>query len=352
MRVASFLLSAAFLSLGCGDSKLTRDRAADVISTSLGFPRTGLTEKFGCARQAYQWNNSRVAEAMLTKGLITYPEVDHQRMNMMIMYVAHSVDLTPEGLKYKVGEVYEGGNYRQLYCIMRVADQAFGTVTGIRETADGTSAEVDYTWQYVNVTPFGELVPLLFHPQRPEYAADKLRPSTIELSKYDDGWRVKGMSSPRDIRTAREAAHATAKREERPAATPSSPAPTPASATQQPPAAQAPLVGAASIAIGSFGKIPDEFMGAGCSYSRKAGGSPIFVESAMSGDAAMTLNGRIVKLAWMEKRKLYVGEAFEVSKDVKTVSTGHESVVEDGYLVVTAKDGGRTREAVHGGCGA
>ena len=78
---------------------------------------------------------------------------------------------------------------------------------------------------------------------------------------------------------------------------------------------------------------------------------PIFIED-VGGNAVMKLNGKTVKLKWLEKRNIYFGESFEVSKNTQTISTGHESVEEEGYITVKSKDGGVTKEKIYGGCGA
>lgn len=105
------------------------------------------------------------------------------------------------------------------------------------------------------------------------------------------------------------------------------------------------------INIESFSKIPDEFYGAGCSYSKTKNGNPVFIEDVM-GNAIMKLNGKIVKLKWLEDQNIYVGESFEVSKNTQTISTGHESVEEEGYITIKSKDGGLAKEKIYGGCGA
>jgi hypothetical protein len=115
-----------------------------------------------------------------------------------------------------------------------------------------------------------------------------------------------------------------------------------------------------AIMIEAFDKIPDEFgMGAGCSYAKTRNGRPIFVDDSMSGNAAMMLNGKIVKLEFLDQRQssegttnTYKNPQFEVSITTKSTKTGHESMSAEGYLTVKAKDGTVVKEKIYGACGA
>jgi hypothetical protein len=120
-------------------------------------------------------------------------------------------------------------------------------------------------------------------------------------------------------------------------------------------------VGAApAIVIDAFSKIPEEFgMGAGCSYAKTRNGKPIFVDNSMSGDAAMVINGKIVKLAFLEQRQssegvtnIYKHSDFEVSVTTRSTKTGRESTSEEGHVTVKAKDGTVVKERIYGACGA
>lgn len=119
--------------------------------------------------------------------------------------------------------------------------------------------------------------------------------------------------------------------------------------------------GGSAIVIDAFDKIPDEFgMGAGCSYAKTRNGRPVFVDSSVSGDAAMMINGKVVELQFLEQRQssdgvmnIYKSNDFEVSMTTtKSTKTGHESMSGEGHVTVKAKDGTVVKQVVYGACGA
>jgi hypothetical protein len=168
---------------GCGAGRLDRGKAAALIAAKIKSPEA---LGFPIGIQYNPWP----LEALLQKGLITYTPAGQERQGYTD-YPLHDIELTPEGRKYKVGESFHDG--RQ-YCLMKVADQVFGEITGIRESPGGDSAEVEFTWKYINVTPFGGAAPLVFHPRGNtsirEYSEGEIFTQTVTLKKYDDGWRI------------------------------------------------------------------------------------------------------------------------------------------------------------------
>lgn len=115
-----------------------------------------------------------------------------------------------------------------------------------------------------------------------------------------------------------------------------------------------------AIVIGAFSKIPDEFgMGAGCSYAKTRNGRPVFVDDSVSGNAAMMINGNVVRLEFVDQRQsgdgvtnMYKSPDFEVSLTTKSTKTGHESMSTEGHVTVKAKDGAVVEERIYGACGA
>ena len=57
-------------------------------------------------------------------------------------------------------------------------------VTGIREINNGTEAQVEYTWKYDNITPFGKAF------NGTLYNAERIVSDEVMMLKYDDGWRI------------------------------------------------------------------------------------------------------------------------------------------------------------------
>lgn len=64
---------------------------------------------------------------------------------------------------------------------VKLADEVFNEVTGIKTSSNRKSAVVLYTTNYVHITPFAVLVKSDLH---------KPRNNKIYLSLYDDGWRI------------------------------------------------------------------------------------------------------------------------------------------------------------------
>lgn len=76
---------------------------------------------------------------------------------------------------------------------MKVAESELVAVTGIRAVVPGKSAEVEFTWRFSNITPFGEAAKLLYSDaKRRDYNEGMLYSAKVQLDKYDDGWRVSG----------------------------------------------------------------------------------------------------------------------------------------------------------------
>lgn len=81
--------------------------------------------------------------------------------------------------KYQIGE----GGWTLTF---KVSDMEFGNVTGIRVNEAAGTAEVEYTVNRVNWTPFG----IWFLENEPgRYPMSENRSAT--LVKYDDGWRLR-----------------------------------------------------------------------------------------------------------------------------------------------------------------
>lgn len=186
--MASLMLLMSMGLLACGDGRLDREKAKALIIQSAHFPRQS-TDKFTVGKQTFRDKNENLENFLVAKHLMTSENRGTESISIT-SYEVHYLELTSEGQKYKVGDASDGD---QQYCVMKVADQVFVEVTGLRETVPGRSAEVEFTWKFDNITPFGEAARLNRRAERRDYNSGQLFTAKALFEKYDDGWRVKGL---------------------------------------------------------------------------------------------------------------------------------------------------------------
>ncbi len=195
----SIALIAILLSLFSCGNKMTREKAKDLITKNYNLPFT-LTEKLQHGEINYSRNfggsNISAENTLAEQKLITFTYQGEKR-DMFFSYASYFLDLTPEGQKYKTGETSDNEG-RQFY-LVKVADKVLVDVTGILEINDGKAAQVDYTWKYDNITPFGKAFSLRnqqlnqsdeFMSNRKVYDNGQTFSEKVMMVKYDDGWRI------------------------------------------------------------------------------------------------------------------------------------------------------------------
>lgn len=192
------LIAILFSLLSCGN-KMTRDKAKELITKKYNLPFTE-TEKLQHGDINYSKNfggsNISIEKTLAEQKLISFTYQGDKR-DMFFKYASYHLELTPEGQKYKTGETSDNEG-RQFY-LVKVADQVFVDVTGILEINDGKAAQVDYTWKYDNITPFGKAFSLRnqqinkadqFMSSRKVYNEGQTFSNKVMMVKYDDGWRI------------------------------------------------------------------------------------------------------------------------------------------------------------------
>ncbi len=180
-----FLLISVFsvvLFSGCTKT-LTRDDAGKIIVKSLGFPKTvtfDLHQKYFVGGGPYDlgqpspmipWLNWAVSA-----GLINLIK------EMGFAGMEGSVLVTEEGRKYVVSVPRDISSP----WLIKFGEKIFINVTGISLTGDNKQAKVEYSWKYGNYTPFcspGD--------RNGTYDEKVVHGSTVNMSLYDDGWRIK-----------------------------------------------------------------------------------------------------------------------------------------------------------------
>lgn len=195
-----FVVAALPLVLACSDG-MSRDKAVELISQQYGFP-TSVTEELPVGNVNYRGGANISAESTLAEmGLITFTYQGESR-DMFFSYQTYALALTPEGSKYWTGEVVPKEGWESY--VVRLADKVLVDVTGIVEINNGNAAQVDYTWKYDNITPFGTAFGLRnqqvndvdrangFGGGRPVYNDGQVYTETVLMVKYDDGWRIQG----------------------------------------------------------------------------------------------------------------------------------------------------------------
>lgn len=189
------IVCGACLFLGaCQSNQMTRTKAHDLLTAALKTASPATNE----IETGYRWDNTpgpdELHRELVNKGLIEYEELGASER----LVNHYRVTLTPLGAQFKVAErPFADYLTRRAFqsCSMRMADRIIVEVTGLRLNPSGDSAEVEFTWKYTDVTPFGELAHLL--SDELNYSADRVFPASVTLSKYDDGWRLpKGWSLP------------------------------------------------------------------------------------------------------------------------------------------------------------
>jgi len=138
------------LSLGCAQKKLTSEKAKSIIIEHSKFPKP-VHLGFMAGKNAYSYRNERekqkkindLFDPLAKEGLITYNS--HPEGDIDVFF-------TEKGIKYVTGKYRDD---RHDIINIKVCEKQFVEVTDI-SSEDGTKAQVEYTWKYDNITPFGK----------------------------------------------------------------------------------------------------------------------------------------------------------------------------------------------------
>jgi hypothetical protein len=196
-----FVVLVALSANGCGQSKLDRDTAKNMLVAALKAGQS-VTNEIETGR--LQTGNAipESARVVLTqKGMITVVDLPPMTIGFFPTGMVQ-IELTPEGRKYIVESkafIDPATGNTVMYNRMRMANEQIVSITGLLTSPTGDSAQVEFTWQYANLTPFGEVAPMLYTVSgRLDYSPDRVFQGTVTFKKYDDGWRLPdGWSLPR-----------------------------------------------------------------------------------------------------------------------------------------------------------
>jgi len=183
------LILVALSMAGCGTG-LSRNKAKEIITKHFKYPRpTILRIPIGIVEEDQfdldGINGIKWLSILQNKGLI-FLDAWLPTTNAIGMPTRFTgVIPTAEGKKYIVDENDEifdkNGRRVDKYADVRMAQEAFLDVTGIKLSGDNKKAVVEFTYQYLNPTPFGKDT---------KYDDTKPKNAKVTLNLYDDGWRV------------------------------------------------------------------------------------------------------------------------------------------------------------------
>lgn len=188
------IVALAIILCGCAN-RLSRSRAQELLVRKLGLPQPQ-TVKIFKAYSKRTWSDPVVGFGTVTI-CVNYGDADQQFGNMepklnrwvsggllqltdttgrtgRCNYISANAQLTDEGRKYLLREskdVYEA----------RLYDLVFGEVTGMQVREELKVAEVEYTLERSNFTPFALVLG--------EGSTEPISRKAV-FALYDDGWRV------------------------------------------------------------------------------------------------------------------------------------------------------------------
>lgn len=186
----------------CGPSTLDRDTANSKIVAALkAGPKVANEIETGKIQEGNAIPES-ARDVLTKKGMITVIDLGQMAVDNFHTVPMIQIDLTPEGRKYLVEAKAFRDSVTQetvMYNRMWMADQELLSITGLLASPAGDSAQVEFTWKYANLTPFGEVASIFYTVQgKLDYSPDNVHKETVTFKKYDDGWRLPdGWSLPR-----------------------------------------------------------------------------------------------------------------------------------------------------------
>jgi hypothetical protein len=193
--VSLLLISSISIFNSCG-RKLEKDEAKEVILKKIKFPQV-MTNKLQHGEVCYCVNfggtDISPEKKLTSQNLITFQYQGNKGGNMFnpMTYACYYLELTEEGKKYDNGGGWTDKDGRHYYN-MRVAEKVFGEVTDLHEIkVNGERAYiVEYTWKYVNITPFQEYCHKR-NSNSTSYSDGQTFQETVKMVYYDGtGWRI------------------------------------------------------------------------------------------------------------------------------------------------------------------
>lgn len=180
------LLTSAFCLFSCSIDKLGRQEASKQIIANYGFP---IEESRNLTiEDRTMWQRATTAEwdKYRVEGLLSYERFDEAKNSRgtgwppKVVIGADGVraTLSEKGREFVLSDVLVDGFVKQVK--VKTADLIFGDITGIMSYEEFNTADVEYTVQRKNITPFGRAMGL----------EEETMQRSVTFTKYDDGWRI------------------------------------------------------------------------------------------------------------------------------------------------------------------
>lgn len=201
MKAAMLLTISAiflYLMLGCGSEELSRSKAKKLVTDMLKKepPVTGSTSfavsvgklADGKATDLQQVladksPNGRFWKSLADSGMITVNWHGIEEINENEPYAKSAfvdVSLTPAGSAFKISEANG-------YVVVKACERIVHDVTVISSGGDASTAQIEYVWQYGNLTPFAKAI-------REIYGSTLCDPTPqnghASLRRFDNGWKI------------------------------------------------------------------------------------------------------------------------------------------------------------------
>jgi hypothetical protein len=199
ISTAIFLAIIYIFFSSCGND-LSRSKAKDAIIAKYNLPSKETKEipksyyvsqynEGGFLPPVGLWNgenypkHKNTLDMWQSQGLITLQEMDDRESNGL-HWVYKKIDLTEKGKKFLISDEKEK-------FIVQTCELEFGEVTGIRIQEQAKIAEVEFTLNRVNCSPFTETRygSHSAYDKSWDYTRDPYK-RKISFSLYDDGWRI------------------------------------------------------------------------------------------------------------------------------------------------------------------
>lgn len=190
------ILFSFFSCNGTCNGPLEEKKAKQLISQKFNFPST-VTEELPYGEVKYSTfagpPNLFAEKYLAEQKLITFNYI--RRGEDLLPYDLYYLDLTPEGQKYITVDTSDNEGKR--FYLVKVADKVLVGGTRIFQPS-GVTAEVDYTWKYDNITPFGKAFSLRNRQisildlisDRPVYDDGQIFSKKVKIFKYNTGWQI------------------------------------------------------------------------------------------------------------------------------------------------------------------
>lgn len=170
---------------GCGNN-LTREKAFEMIDKN--FPDLNTAKFYLVKNYIFDKNILLIMQQLASKGVIDIKET-YRTGGYGGTVIGYTTYLTDLGRTYTI-EISKDHSY----AIVIIGKRKLVKIKGMKFSNENKRAEVEFLWETVDLTPFGEFAKN-FNVQFIKLETDfrpyeTFYPGTAIISLYDDGWRI------------------------------------------------------------------------------------------------------------------------------------------------------------------